>query len=84
VNKVSFAMTEDETVKWIKRMMWDHIRNGGNPKKITMSRKNFVELVSELSDLVCIDLGDDVGHMIFGMEVEIRDDVDPNTLFIIS
>ena len=77
-------MTEDEIVTWIKRMRLDHMRHGGEPKKITMSRKNFVELVSGLRDLVCVDMGDDVGHVIFGMEVEIRDDVDPNTLFIIS
>lgn len=77
-------MTDEEVVTSIKQMMWDHIRHGGEPKKITMSRRNFVEMASNLRDLVCIDLGDDVVHKIFGMEIVIRDDVDPNTLFIIS
>ena len=77
-------MTEDEVVISIKRMIWDHMKHGGTPQKITMSRKNFRELVIGLRDLIAIDTGDDIGNESFGMKIEIRDDVDPNTLFIIS
>ena len=77
-------MTDDDVLKWIKQMRVDHLRHGGEPKKITMSRKNFVEMVSGFRELVCIDAGDHPEYTVCGMEIEIRDDVDPNTLFIIS
>lgn len=77
-------MTEEDVLNSIKRMRWDHLRHGGDPKKITMSRKNFVEMVSRVSELMCIDAGDHPEYTVCGMEIEIRDDVDPETLFIVS
>ena len=77
-------MMEDDVLAWIKRMRWDHLRYGGEPTKITMSRKNFVEMVSGVSELMCIDAGDHPEYTVCGMEIEIRDDVDPETLFIVS
>ena len=77
-------MTEDDVLAWIKRMRLDHLRHGGEPTKITMSRKNFVEMVSGVRELMCIDAGDHPEYTVCGMEIEIRDDVDPETLFIVS
>ena len=77
-------MDEKTVLKTIKRMRRDHLRNGGYPKKITMSRKTFQDMVSEVHELMCIDKGDHPEYTICGMEIEIRDDVDPETLFIVS
>lgn len=77
-------MDEQCVLNAIKRMRWDHMRHGGNPTKITMSRKNFHDMVSGIRELVCIDAGDHADYTICGMEIEIRDDVDPETLFIVS
>ena len=77
-------MTENDVLESIKRMRLDHLRHGGEPKKITMSRKNFVEMVSGIRELICIDAGDHPEYSICGMAIEIRDDVDPETLFIVS
>lgn len=77
-------MTEEDVLNSIKRMRWDHLRHGGEPTKITMSRKNFVEMVSGVRELMCIDAGDHPEYTVCGMEIEIRDDVDPETLFIVS
>ena len=68
----------------IKRMRWDHLRHGGDPQKITMSRETFNDMVSEVRELMCIDEGDHPENRVCGMEIEIRDDVDPETLFIVS
>ena len=77
-------MTEDDVLAWIKRMRLDHLRHGGEPTKITMSRKNYVEMVSGIRELIYIDEGDYPKYTVCGMEIEIRDDVDPETLFIVS
>lgn len=77
-------MKEEDVLNSIKRMRWDHLRHGGEPTKITMSRKNFVEMVSGVRELMCIDAGDHPEYTVCGMEIEIRDDVDPETLFIVS
>lgn len=77
-------MDEEAVLNAIKRMRWDHLRHGGEPTKITMSRKNFVEMVSGVRELMCIDKGDYPEYTVCGMEIEIRDDVDPETLFIVS
>lgn len=77
-------MTEDDVLASIKRMRWDHLRHGGEPTKIIMSRKNFVEMVSGVRELMCIDAGDHPEYTVCGMQIEIRDDVDPETLFIVS
>ena len=77
-------MTENEVLEWIKRMRWQQLRHGVKPTKITMSRKNFNEMASGLRELVCIDAGDHTEYTVCGMEIEIRDDVDQNTLFIIT
>lgn len=77
-------MKEEDVLNSIKRMRWDHLRHGGEPTKITMSRKNFVEMVSGVRELMCIDAGDHPEYTVCGMQIEIRDDVDPETLFIVS
>ena len=77
-------MDEADVLGSIVRMRRDHLQHGGEPKKITMSRKNFVEMASEISELTYIDAGDDQECSICGMTIEIRYDVDPETLFIVS
>ncbi len=77
-------MDEEAVLNAIKRMRFDHLRHGGNPKKITMSRKIFHDMVSGVRELMCIDAGDHPEYTVCGMEIEIRDDVDPETLFIVS
>lgn len=77
-------MTEEDVLNSIKRMRLSHLRLGGNPKKITMSRKTFNDMVSEVSELMCFDAGDHTESTVCGMEIEIRDDVDQETLFIVS
>ena len=77
-------MDEETILNTIKRMRWDNLRYGGDPKKITMSRKTFNDMVSEVRELMCIDAGDHPEYTVCGMEIEIRDDVDPETLFIVS
>ena len=77
-------MDMEAVLNTIKRMRWDHLRHGGNPKKITMSRKTFDGMVSGVRELMCIDEGDHPEYTVCGMEIEIRDDVDPETLFIVS
>ena len=68
----------------IKRMRWEHLRHGEEPKKITMNQRTFDEIVSSSNELICIDAGDHPEYKICGMDVEIRNDVDPTTMFIIS
>lgn len=77
-------MTPSEAFDYIQRMRWDHIRNGGDPKKITMSRKTFATIVASIRDLMVIDAGDHPEYTICGMEIEQRDDIDPNVMFIVS
>lgn len=77
-------MDEEAVLNTIKRMRWDHLRHGGDPKKITMSRETFHDMVSGVRELMCIDAGDHPEYTVCGMEIEIRDDVDPETLFIVS
>ena len=77
-------MDEEAVLNAIKRMRCDHLRHGGEPTKITMSRKTFYEMVSGVRELMCIDEGDHPEYTVCGMEIEIRDDVDPETLFIVS
>lgn len=77
-------MDEETVLNVIKRMRWDHLRHGGDPQKITMSRKTFRDMVSGVRELMCIDEGDHPEYTVCGMEIEIRDDVDPETLFIVS
>ena len=77
-------MNEEDVLNCIKRMRLSHLRLGGNPKKITMSRKTFNDMVSEVNELMCFDAGDHPEYTVYGMEIEIRDDVDTETLFIVS
>lgn len=73
-----------DAVLEIKKMQWEHIRHGGQPSKITMSTRTFVDIVDELNDLIAVNKGDHVEYRIFGMDIEMRDDIDPSTMFIIS
>lgn len=77
-------MDEETVFSIITRMRLSHLRLGGDPKKITMSRKTFNDMVSGVRELMCIDAGDHPEYTVYGMEIEIRDDVDPETLFIVS
>lgn len=67
----------------IKRLRLAHMRYGGEPTKITMSRKTYVEMVSDIRQLMTIPYNAD-DWTVCGMEIEIRDDVDPNVMFIVS
>ena len=67
----------------IKRMRHQHMRYGGEPTKITMSRKTYVEMVSGIRQLMTIQDNEE-DWKVCGMEIEIRDDIDPNTMFIVS
>ena len=68
----------------IKRMRETHMRYGGEPTKITMSRKTYDEMVSGIRQLMIVpDNAEDVWK-VCGMEIEIRDDLDPDTMFIVS
>ena len=77
-------MDEETVLNTIKQMRLSHLRLGGDPMKITMSRKTFYDMVSGVRELMCIDAGDHQEYTVYGMEIEIRDDVDPETLFIVS
>lgn len=69
----------------IKRMRWSHLRAGATgPGKITMSRKTFNEMVNGVRELMCVDAGDHPDWTVCGMQIEVRDDVDPEIMFIIS
>ena len=67
----------------IKRMRHQHMRYGGEPTKITMSRKTYVEMVSGIRQLMTVPDNEE-DWKVCGMEIEIRDDIDPNTMFIVS
>ena len=69
----------------IKRMRWSHLRAGATgPGKITMSRKMFNEMVNGVRELMHVDAGDHPDWTVCGMQIEVRDDVDPEIMFIIS
>ena len=69
----------------IKRMRWSHLRAGATgPGKITMSRKTFIEMTSNVRELMCVDAGDHPEWTVCGMQIEVRDDADPEVMFIIS
>ena len=73
-----------DAVLEIKKMQWEHIRHGGQPSKITMSTQTFIEIVDELNDLIAVNKEGHIVYQIFGMDIEMRDDIDQNTMFIIS
>ena len=67
----------------INRMRYQHMKYGGEPTKITMSRKTYNEMVDGIRQLITMpDNGKD--WKVYGMEIEIRDDVDPQVMFIVS
>ena len=68
----------------IKRMRLAHMRYGGEPKKITMSRKTYEEMVMGIRQLMTVREDDYETWTVCGMEIEVRDDVDPSTMFIVS
>ena len=68
----------------IQRLRNQHLRYGGEPTKITMSRKTYEEMVSGIRQLMTVPDNAEEDWKVCGMEIEIRDDIDPNTMFIVS
>lgn len=72
-------------IEYIRRMMLQHMEVGGNPTKITMNRKTYDELKSEAQEIMTVDFDDPaVPITVYGMDIEIRDDIDPGVMFIVS
>lgn len=72
-------------IEYIRRMMLQHREVGGNPTKIAMSRKTYDELKSEAQKIMTVDFDDpSVKKTVYGMDIEIRDDLDPGVMFIVS
>ena len=67
----------------IKRMQNQHMRYGGEPAKITMSRKTYVEMANGIRQLMTVPDNEE-DWTVCGMVIEIRDDIDPNTMYIVS
>jgi len=67
----------------IKRMRTQYMRYGGEPTKITMSRKTYDEMVSGIRQLMTVPDNEE-DWKVCGMEIEIRDDIDPEVMFIVS
>ena len=71
-------------IELAKLMRFDYAReNLKYPKKIAMTNETFLKMVSEFTFNDSIS-GDYSIHAIFGMEIEIRDDIDSKVLFIIE
>lgn len=73
------------SIEHIRRMMLQHRELGGNPTKIVMSKKTFDELKAEAQKIMTVDFDDPaVPITVYGMDIEIRDDIDPGVMFIVS
>lgn len=71
-------------IELAKLMRFDYAReNLKYPKKIAMTYETFLKMVSESIFNNSIT-GDHSIHTIFGMEIEIRNDIDSKVLFIIN
>ena len=68
----------------IKRLRTQHMRYGGEPTKITMSRKTYEEMIRGIRQLMTVPDNAEEEWKVCGMEIEIRDDVDPEVMFIVS
>lgn len=68
----------------IQRLRNQHMRYGGEPTKITMSRKTYEEMISGIRQLTTFPDNAEEEWKVCGMEIEIRDDVDPEVMFIVS
>ena len=71
-------------VEDIQRMRNQHMRYGGEPTKITMSRITYCEMVDGIRQLMTVPDNAEEEWKVCGMEIEIRDDVDPKVMFIVS
>ena len=69
-----------DIVNTIHRMRWQHIEHGGEPTKITMSIETYYTMLNSVKEIMNI-----TGKpTICGLEMEVRDDVADDTLFIVS
>ena len=72
-----------EIVNTIHRMKWQHIEHGGEPTKITMSIKTYYTMLKAVQNMVIVHK-EPKKQTICGLEIEVRDDVADDTLFIVS
>ena len=73
-----------EIVSTIKRMKNKHIENGGEPTKITMSKETYYTMLQSVQHLIINYKDRQKMQTICGLEIEVRDDVASDTLFIVS
>lgn len=71
-----------EIVNTISRMKWQHIQYGGEPIKITMSIQTYYTMKNAVKDLFIPSK--ERPETICGLEVEMREDLADDTLFIVS
>ena len=76
-------------VELVKLMKFDYEqKNLKHPKKIAMTDETFFKMADEFNDSIFTfddsTYEDYLIHTIFGMEIEIRDDIDSKVLFIIE
>ena len=73
-----------EIVSTIQRMKHKHIENGGEPTKITMSNETYYTMLQSVQHLIINYKDRPKMQTICGLEIEVRDDVERDTLFIVS
>lgn len=77
-------MAEEDIIHSIKKSIRYLRRKGAKPKKITMSRKTFCENVDTSPYLIAVNKGNHIEYEIFGLKIEMRDDMDPQTKMIVN
>ena len=71
-----------EIVNTISRMKWQHIQHGGEPTKITMSIQTYYTMKNAVKDIIVPCKSKE--EKICGLEIEMREDLADDTLFIVS
>ena len=70
-----------EIANTIHRMKWQHIENGGEPTKVTMSVQTYYTMLNSVRDIM---VNAEKSKTICGLEIEVREDVEDDVLFIVS
>lgn len=71
-------------IETIKRMINYHRMLGNHPTKVYMSRQGYRELMISVSDIMLKPPDECNVTEIFGLEIEVRDDLENGVLYIIS
>ena len=71
-------------IETIKRMINYQRMLGNHPTKISMSRQGYLELKISLSDIMLKPPDECNPTGIFGLEIEVRDELENGVLYIIS